>query len=125
VPILAPGVIHIPTSKSDNAFLVEGDDGLTLVDVGRSKAVDLLLQTIGELGYGPAGFAAHPDARATGAARIPADVTAIGFGHGAPVRTGGRRLPRIPGNATLTAPLVAASTKYHLHHVLASRPVAA
>lgn len=211
MPILAPGVIHIPTSKTDNAFLIEGDDGLTLVDVGRSKAVDLLLQTItelghapedvrrivlthahpdhvqgapalrehtgarilihpadagwlaegrvpadgrsgpgarrfdglsaahwtpvkpdatvedselipgsgglrvihtpghspghiallheptrtvlvgdavfhtGKLGYGPATFAADPAARATGAARIPADVTAIGFGHGAPM----------------------------------------
>ena len=211
MPILAPGVIHIPTSKTDNAFLLDGDDGLTLVDVGRSKAVDLLLRTIaemgrdpaelrrivlthahpdhvqgapalrehtgarilihsadtawlsagrvpvngrsgagarrfdqlsaahwtpfepdatledgeliagsgglrvihtpghspghiallheptrtalvgdalfhtGKLGYGPAHFAADPAARATGAARIPADVTAIGFGHGAPL----------------------------------------
>jgi glyoxylase-like metal-dependent hydrolase (beta-lactamase superfamily II) len=39
----------------------------------------------GRLGYGPATFAADPAARATGAARIPADVTAIGFGHGAPM----------------------------------------
>ena len=211
MPILAPGVAHIPTSKTDNAFLIEGEDGLTLVDVGRSKAVDLLLRTIaelghdpgelrrivlthahpdhvqgapelrehtgarvlihaadaawlsdgrvpaggrsgagarrfdqlkaahwtpfqpdatlkdgelipgsgglrvihtpghspghiallheptrtvlvgdaifhtGKLGYGPATFAADPAARATGAARIPADVTAIGFGHGAPL----------------------------------------
>ncbi len=215
MPILAPGVAHIPTSKTDNAFLIDGDDGLTLVDVGRGKAVDLLLRTItelghdpaelrrivlthahpdhvqgapelrehtgarvlihsgdaawlsagrvpaggrsgagarrfdqlkaahwtpftpdatledgeliagsgglrvihtpghspghiallheptrtvlvgdaifhtGKLGYGPATFAADPAARATGAARIPADVTAIGFGHGAPLTGSG------------------------------------
>ncbi|MFI6407909.1 MBL fold metallo-hydrolase [Streptomyces sp. NPDC050548] len=199
------------TSKSTNAFLIDGDDGLTLVDVGGAKAVDLLLRTItesgrdpadlnrivlthahpdhvqgapalrertgarvlihaadaswlaagrvpedgrsspaarrydrlpaahwtpfepdatvedgeliagsgglrvvhtpghspghiallheptrtvlvgdavfhtGRLGYGPATFAADPAARATGAARIPPDVTAVGFGHGAPL----------------------------------------
>ncbi|MGD0556126.1 MAG: MBL fold metallo-hydrolase [Streptosporangiaceae bacterium] len=67
MPIIAPGVTHIPTSKTDNAFLIEGDDGLTLVDVGRSKAVDLLLQTIAELGRTPAELHrivlthAHPD----------------------------------------------------------------
>jgi len=64
---LAPGVTHIPTSKSDNAFLIEGDDGLTLVDAGRSNAVDVLLHAIAELGFDPAGLRrivlthAHPD----------------------------------------------------------------
>ena len=211
MPIIAPGVMHIATSKTDNSYLIDGDDGLTLVDSGRGKAVDLLLRTItelghdpadlrrivlthahpdhvqgapalsrhtgarilihsrdaawladgrvpadgrsgpgarhfdqlkaahwtsikpdatledgeliagsggirvihtpghspghiallhepthtvlvgdalfhtGKLGYGPDGFAADPTARATGAARIPADVTAVGFGHGAPL----------------------------------------
>jgi glyoxylase-like metal-dependent hydrolase (beta-lactamase superfamily II) len=59
--------VHIPTSKTDNAFLIDGDDGLTLVDVGRSKAVGLLLHTIAELGHDPAELRrivlthAHPD----------------------------------------------------------------
>jgi glyoxylase-like metal-dependent hydrolase (beta-lactamase superfamily II) len=67
MPILAPGVVHIPTSKTDNAFLIDGDDGLTLVDVGRSKAVDLLLRALAELGRDPAELRrivlthAHPD----------------------------------------------------------------
>lgn len=67
MPILAPGVIHIPTSKTDNAYLIDGDDGLTLVDVGRSKAVGPLLHTITELGHDPAELRrivlthAHPD----------------------------------------------------------------
>lgn len=215
MPTLAPGVVHIPTSKTDNAYLIEGDDGLTLIDVGRSNVVEPLLRTItelghdpadlrrivlthahpdhvqgapelrertgarilihaadaawladgrvpadgrsgpgarrfdqlkaaqwtpskpdatledgeliagsggirvihapghspghivllheptrtvlvgdalfhtGKLGYGPAGFAADPAARPTGAARIPADITAIGFGHGAPLTGAG------------------------------------
>ncbi|WP_327287744.1 MBL fold metallo-hydrolase [Streptomyces sp. NBC_01198] len=65
--ILAPGVIQIATSKSNNAFLVEGDDGLTLVDVGSTKAVDPLLRTIAELGRDPGDLNrivlthAHPD----------------------------------------------------------------
>jgi glyoxylase-like metal-dependent hydrolase (beta-lactamase superfamily II) len=64
---LAPGVIHIATSKTDNAYLIDGDDGLTLVDVGSGKAVDLLLRTITELGRDPADLNrivlthAHPD----------------------------------------------------------------
>jgi glyoxylase-like metal-dependent hydrolase (beta-lactamase superfamily II) len=67
MPILAPEVIHIPTSKTDNAFLIDGEDGLTLVDVGRSKAVSLLLDTITELGRKPTELHrivlthAHPD----------------------------------------------------------------
>jgi len=205
MPFLAPGVRHIPTAKSDNAFLIDGDDGLTLVDTGRGKAVDPLLAVIaesgrelrrivlthahpdhvqaapdlrertgarilihpadaawlaagrvpatgrsgagarrfdqlsaaqwtpctpdatvedgevvdglrvihtpghspghiallheptrtvlvgdavfhtGKLGYGPATYAADPAARALGAARLPADVHAVGFGHGAPL----------------------------------------
>ncbi|HEX4250400.1 MAG TPA: MBL fold metallo-hydrolase [Pseudonocardia sp.] len=31
---LAPGVLRIPTGPGNNAFLVDGDDGLILVDVG-------------------------------------------------------------------------------------------
>jgi glyoxylase-like metal-dependent hydrolase (beta-lactamase superfamily II) len=67
VPLLAPGVIHIATSKTNNAYLIDGDDGLPLVDVGSSKAVDLLLRTMTELGRDPADLNrivlthAHPD----------------------------------------------------------------
>lgn len=211
MPSLAPGVFHIATSKSNNVFLIDGDDGLTLVDVSSGKSLDPLLSAItdlgrnvedlkrivlthahpdhvqgtpelreltgarvlvhaadaawlgdgrvpadkrsgdaarrydktssaqwtpfapdatvedgeliagsgglrvihtpghspghiallheptrtvlvgdalfhtGRIGYGPATFAAEPDARAPGAARIPVDVDAVGFGHGAPV----------------------------------------
>jgi glyoxylase-like metal-dependent hydrolase (beta-lactamase superfamily II) len=38
MPDLASGVIRIPTTSRDNAFLVDGDDGLTLVDVGWASA---------------------------------------------------------------------------------------
>jgi glyoxylase-like metal-dependent hydrolase (beta-lactamase superfamily II) len=67
LPILAAGIVHIPTSKTDNAYLIDGDDGLTLVDVGRSKAVGLLLNAITDLGHDPADLRrivlthAHPD----------------------------------------------------------------
>lgn len=44
---------HIPTSKRDNAFLVDGDDGLTLVDVGWARAPDVLLGALAELGRKP------------------------------------------------------------------------
>ena len=63
----APGITHIATSKTNNAFLIDGDDGLTLVDVGGGRAVDLLLHTIAELGRDPADLNrivlthAHPD----------------------------------------------------------------
>ncbi|QMU78203.1 MBL fold metallo-hydrolase [Streptacidiphilus sp. PB12-B1b] len=64
---LAPGVTHIPTSKRDNAFLVDGDDGLTLVDVGWAKAPGVLLAALAELGRKPGDIKrivlthAHPD----------------------------------------------------------------
>ncbi|NUR57355.1 MAG: MBL fold metallo-hydrolase [Catenulispora sp.] len=67
MPVLAPGVVQIAASKSDNVFLIAGGDGLTLVDTGRGTAVDALLQTIAELGHDPAGLRrivlthAHPD----------------------------------------------------------------
>lgn len=67
MPLLAPGVIHVATSKTNNSFLIDGDDGLTLIDVGSGKAVDLLLRTITELGRDPADLNrivlthAHPD----------------------------------------------------------------
>lgn len=66
-PALAPGVTRVPTTKRDNAFLVDGDDGLTLVDVGWAKAPNVLLATLAELGRKPGDIKrivlthAHPD----------------------------------------------------------------
>ncbi|MEU7305332.1 MBL fold metallo-hydrolase [Streptomyces sp. NPDC007206] len=67
MPHPAPGDIHIATTKTNNAYLIDDDDGLTLVDVGSGKAVDLLLRTMTELGRDPADpnrivlTHAHPD----------------------------------------------------------------
>jgi glyoxylase-like metal-dependent hydrolase (beta-lactamase superfamily II) len=64
---LAPGVTRIATSTRDNAFLIHGDDGFTLVDVGWAKAPGVLLDAVTELGRGPADIRrivithAHPD----------------------------------------------------------------
>ncbi|WP_052442479.1 MBL fold metallo-hydrolase [Streptacidiphilus neutrinimicus] len=64
---LAPGVTLIPTTKRDNAFLVDGDDGFTLVDVGWAKAPGVLLKALAELGRKPGDIKrivlthAHPD----------------------------------------------------------------
>ncbi len=67
MPVLAPGVIQIAISKTGNAFLIDGDDGLTLVDVGSDKAVESLLSAIAESGRNPEDLNrivlthAHPD----------------------------------------------------------------
>lgn len=67
MPAIAPGITHIATSKTNNAYLIDGDDGLTLVDVGSGKAAELLLRTIAESGRKPADLNrivlthAHPD----------------------------------------------------------------
>lgn len=64
---LAPGVTRIATSKRDNAFLIDGDDGFTLVDVGWSKAPRILLNAVADLGRKPSDIRrvvlthAHPD----------------------------------------------------------------
>ncbi|MEU8695709.1 MBL fold metallo-hydrolase [Streptomyces sp. NPDC048665] len=64
---IAPGVTRITTSKRDNAFLIEGDDGFTLVDVGWAKAPGVLLNTVASLGRKPSDIRrivlthAHPD----------------------------------------------------------------
>jgi glyoxylase-like metal-dependent hydrolase (beta-lactamase superfamily II) len=49
---LAIGIWRVPTSRGDrdNAFLVDGDDGLTLVDVGWASAPSVLLGSLAELG---------------------------------------------------------------------------
>lgn len=67
MPSLSRGVTHIATTKRDNAFLVDGDDGLTLIDVGWAKAPETLLNTVAELGRKPSDIKrivlthAHPD----------------------------------------------------------------
>ncbi|MEZ0069846.1 glyoxylase-like metal-dependent hydrolase (beta-lactamase superfamily II) [Streptacidiphilus sp. MAP12-20] len=72
---LAPGVIRIPTTRRDNAFLVDGDDGFTLVDVGWANAPDAILDTLAELGRKPSDIRrvvlthAHPD-HVQGAAKL-------------------------------------------------------
>ena len=70
-------VIHTPGHSPGHIALLHEPTRTVLVG-------DALFHT-GKLGYGPATFAADPTARATGAARIPANVTAIGFGHGTPL----------------------------------------
>lgn len=68
-------VIHTPGHSPGHIALRHEPTGALLVG-------DAVFHT-GKLGLGPAGFAAEPDARAGGAARIPHDVTSVGFGHGA------------------------------------------
>jgi glyoxylase-like metal-dependent hydrolase (beta-lactamase superfamily II) len=64
---LAPAVTLVATTPRDNAFLVAGDDGLTLVDVGWAKAPHTLLAAVAGLGRRPADIRrvvlthAHPD----------------------------------------------------------------
>ena len=49
-PVLADGVTCVPTTSRDNAFLIEGDDGFTLVDVGWAKAPDALECAVAAVG---------------------------------------------------------------------------
>jgi glyoxylase-like metal-dependent hydrolase (beta-lactamase superfamily II) len=51
VPEFAPGVVRIPTSNRDNAFLVDGEDGLTLVDVGWASAPRQIAAALETLGH--------------------------------------------------------------------------
>jgi glyoxylase-like metal-dependent hydrolase (beta-lactamase superfamily II) len=50
---LAPGVTQVATTRRDNAFLIDGDDGLTLVDVGWASASRRLLSVVADLGRKP------------------------------------------------------------------------
>ncbi|MCW2901176.1 MAG: hypothetical protein JWO67_3441, partial [Streptosporangiaceae bacterium] len=65
--LLAPGVQRVATTKRDNAFLIDGDDGLTLVDVGWASAPAALLGAVAERGLKPTDIKrillthAHPD----------------------------------------------------------------
>lgn len=67
--LLAEGVQRIATGRGDreNAFLVDGDDGLTLIDVGWAGAPAVLTNALAERGHGLADVRrivithAHPD----------------------------------------------------------------
>jgi len=67
MPAFTRGVTHVATTKRDNAFLIDGDDGLTLIDVGWAKAPAVLLDAVAELGRKPSDIKrivlthAHPD----------------------------------------------------------------
>ncbi|WP_327281158.1 MULTISPECIES: MBL fold metallo-hydrolase [unclassified Streptomyces] len=64
---IAPGVTEVATSARDNAFLIDGDDGFTLVDVGWAKAPAAILNAVAEMGRKPTDIRrvvlthAHPD----------------------------------------------------------------
>jgi glyoxylase-like metal-dependent hydrolase (beta-lactamase superfamily II) len=66
-PTMPGGVTCVPTTSRDNAFLVEGDDGFTLVDVGWAKAPDALARAIATTGHNSRDIRrivlthAHPD----------------------------------------------------------------
>ncbi|GAA2261572.1 MBL fold metallo-hydrolase [Kitasatospora cystarginea] len=113
--LLAPGVRRIATSSRDAAFLVEGEDGLTLVDVGWASAHPPLLTAIEEIGHKPHDVKrivlthAHPDhvqgaayvRELTGAAILahPAEHAWLAAGHvPREGRSGtvGRMLDRLP-----------------------------
>jgi glyoxylase-like metal-dependent hydrolase (beta-lactamase superfamily II) len=59
--------MSVATTRRDNAFLIDGDDGLTLIDVGWAKAPATLLKTVAEIGRKPSDIKrivlthAHPD----------------------------------------------------------------
>jgi glyoxylase-like metal-dependent hydrolase (beta-lactamase superfamily II) len=65
--MITNAVTRIPTTSRDNAFLVIGDDGLTLVDVGWASAPKILLGALAEHGHALADLKrimithAHPD----------------------------------------------------------------
>jgi glyoxylase-like metal-dependent hydrolase (beta-lactamase superfamily II) len=61
---IAPGITRVATSKNDNSYLVEGVDGLTVVDAGRAGAADAVLHAAAMLGMGVVRIVlthAHPD----------------------------------------------------------------
>ena len=112
---LVPGIWRIPTTSRDAAFLVEGEDGLTLVDVGWAKAYRPLLSAVEQLGRKPSDIRrivlthAHPD-HVQGVARMqeltdarilahPAEHAWLGAGrvpvHGRSGRAG-RIIDRLP-----------------------------
>ena len=98
---IAPGVWQVPTTRGarDNAFLVAGDDGLTLVDVGWAGAPKVLLAAFTELGHTPRDLRrivithAHPD-HVRGLAEFRTHIDASVLIHGADA--GWLRAGRVP-----------------------------
>lgn len=86
--VLAPGVWRIATTARDAAFLVEGESGLTLVDVGWAGAYRPLLSAVEQIGRKPADVVtivlthAHPD-HVQGVARMRELTGARVFAHAA------------------------------------------
>jgi glyoxylase-like metal-dependent hydrolase (beta-lactamase superfamily II) len=74
-------VVHTPGHSPGHVVLVHEASRTALVG-------DAVFHT-GRLGLGPATFAADPGGRRAALARIPAEVDAVGFGHGAPLGAGG------------------------------------
>jgi glyoxylase-like metal-dependent hydrolase (beta-lactamase superfamily II) len=116
---LAEGIWRVPTSHRDrdNAFLIAGDDGLTLVDVGWAGAPRKLLAALAELGRSPSDVKrvvlthAHPD-HVRGLAALRRHLAAQILIH--PVETDWLRRGRVPaggrsrllGTALDTLPLL-------------------
>jgi glyoxylase-like metal-dependent hydrolase (beta-lactamase superfamily II) len=102
VDILAEGVVRIPTSRNDrdNAFLVDSDDGLTLVDVGWASAPTAILSALDELGRAAGDIKriiithAHPD-HVRGLAEMRRRAEAQVLIH--PADVAWLRLGRVPG----------------------------
>ena len=99
---LAKGIVRIPTSRNsrDNAFLVDGDDGLILVDVGWAGAAEIVLGALNALGRTTRDINrivvthAHPD-HVRGLAQIRRQCTAPVLIHSADVAW--LQLGRVPG----------------------------
>lgn len=94
--ILAPGVVQVPTTRRDNAFLVEGEDGYTLVDVGWKGSVAVLREALPRLGDIKRIVIthAHPDhVRGLAAFRAATGATVLIHGLDAPWLAAGR-VPR-------------------------------
>jgi glyoxylase-like metal-dependent hydrolase (beta-lactamase superfamily II) len=64
---IAPGITRITTTTRNNAFLVDGDEGFTLIDVGWVKAPADLLSAVAAMSRKPSDIRrlvlthAHPD----------------------------------------------------------------
>jgi glyoxylase-like metal-dependent hydrolase (beta-lactamase superfamily II) len=97
---IASGLWQIPTTRRDNAFLAEDDDGYTLVDVGWGQAPDRIAAAMTELGRKPTDIRrivithAHPD-HVKGAAGMRERSGAPVFIHAADA--GWLRAGRVPG----------------------------
>jgi glyoxylase-like metal-dependent hydrolase (beta-lactamase superfamily II) len=72
-------VIHTP-GHTPGHIVLHYEPGNTLI------AGDALFNRGAELGLGPAALAADPAQRPSSLARLPRDVTSVGFAHGDPVR---------------------------------------